>query len=87
MSIISIQRILIIGLCLTIFLLLFALLLKMTNGLFWARFPQDFLTDKNNPRFETERKAGKMFSYFVFSYIPPIFIGLVVILLLTYLFK
>ncbi|MBR8697071.1 hypothetical protein [Enterococcus gallinarum] len=87
MDIISVQRILIIGLGCTLFLLLFAFLLKITNGLFWARFPHKFLSDRNDPKFETERKAGKMFSYFVFKYIPPIFIGFVITLLLTYLVK
>lgn len=85
MDIMNIQKLLIVGLGVTLFLLLFAFLLKLTNGLFWSRFPTEFISDRNDSRYEAERKAGKFFYHFVFNYIPPIFVVFVITLLLTYL--
>lgn len=87
MTIIVFQKILIVGLGCTIFLLLFALLLKITNGLFWARFPSEFLADKNDPRFETERNIGKKIAHFLFNYVSPLFIALLILLVLTYIIR
>lgn len=66
-------------------LLCIALITCLTNGLFLSRLPWDFVKHRDDPRFETERKAGKAYSQFVFKYIPPFFIGFVLILVLSYL--
>ncbi|MFQ7237171.1 MAG: hypothetical protein ACLRPU_20035 [Enterococcus hulanensis] len=74
------------GIVFTGFLLLIAVLPKWTNGLFVARFPWDFIKHKNDPRFEAERRAGKAYSNFIFKYVPPFFIGFLLILMMAYLF-
>lgn len=83
----SIQQLAFVGLIFTGQLLLIAFFTKLTNGLFIARFPSEFLQDKNDPNYESERKLGNCFRNFVFKYIPPFFIGFVVLLFLTYIFN
>lgn len=75
------------GIACTGFLLLIAFLMKLTKGLFVARFPYDFIKDINDPKYENERRAGRKFSQFVFKYVPPFFIGSVLILIIAYLFR
>ncbi|MDT2735772.1 hypothetical protein P7H00_01330 [Enterococcus pseudoavium] len=85
MDIYSIQQIAFAGLICTALLLLIALFTKLTNGLFIARFPFEFLKDMNDPRYENEKRFGNRFRIFIFKYIPPFFIGFAIILFLTYL--
>lgn len=83
MSVNNIQNLAAAGVFFTGLLLLIALFTKITNGLFIARFPWDFVKDSKDPRFENERIAGIRFSQFVFKYLPPFFIGFVLIALFT----
>lgn len=57
-------------------------ILKMTDGLFWARFPRDFIKDQENPDFEREREVGMNFSRWILRYVPPVSLVLLVLLLL-----
>lgn len=66
-------------------LLCIALITRLTNGLFFSRFPWDFVRHREDPRFEAERRAGKAYSQFVFKYVPPFFIGFVLLFVLSYL--
>ncbi|MEO1768940.1 hypothetical protein [Candidatus Enterococcus ferrettii] len=86
MDIYSIQQIAFAGLACTGILLLLAILTRITKGLFLARFPHEFIKDSTDPKYELERQAGKKFSHFILKYIPPFFIGFLIILLLTYLY-
>lgn len=84
MDIYSIQQYAFGGLWLTIILLLIALITKHTHGLFIARFPSEFVKDRNDPRYENERTIGNRYMKFVFKYVPPFFIGFLIIILMTY---
>lgn len=61
------------------------MLTRATGGLFWSRPPQNYFRDKNDPRFELERKVGIRFSDAILMYIPPVSIGLLIILTLMLL--
>ncbi|EJC3743709.1 hypothetical protein P8942_03760 [Enterococcus faecium] len=61
------------------------LVTKATGGLFWSRPPQNYFQDRNNPNFEEERRVGNRLSNTLLKYIPPISIGLLVILILILL--
>ncbi|MGK0605460.1 hypothetical protein [Enterococcus gilvus] len=87
MDINSIQQLAFAGIMLTTLLLLIAFFTKLTSGLFIARFPFEFLQDKNDPSYENERRFGNRFRFFIFKYVPPFFIGFVIILFLTYVVK
>lgn len=71
------------GLFVTGFLLLLALMIRLTHGLFFSRTPKRFLEDQNDPRYDHERRAGLAFSHFVLCYLPPFFLGF---LILSFLF-
>lgn len=86
MDIYSIKQIAFAGIACTGILLLLAVLTRITKGLFIARFPHQFIQDSTDPRYEWERRAGNRFSKFILTYVPPFFIGFLVILLLTYLY-
>jgi len=73
------------GIAVTGLLLLFGVLLKLTNGLFIARLPWDFIRHREDPSYEAERRTGKACSDFVFRYVPPFFLGFLAILILAYL--
>lgn len=77
-------RIDITAVCLVISLILIGIgfILKMTDGLFWARFPRDFIKDQENPDFEREREVGMNFSRWILRYVPPVSLVLLVLLLL-----
>lgn len=64
--------------------LLCAFLMKLTNGLFLSRLPHQFVQDRHDPQYEHERQAGQRFSKLAFKYLPPFFIGFLLILLLSY---
>lgn len=81
----SIRALAFAGIACTGVLLLLAILTRITKGLFISRFPHQFIQDSTDPRYELERQAGKKFSTFIFKYVPPFFIGFLLILLLTYL--
>ena len=85
MDIYSIKQIAFAGIACTGVLLLLAILTRITKGLFIARFPHEFVQDSTDPKYERERRAGNRFSHFVFTYVPPFFIGFLILLLLTYL--
>ena len=87
MDINSIQQLAFAGIILTALLLLVAFFTKLTNGLFIARFPFEFLQDKNDPSYENERRFGNRLRFLIFKYVPPFFIGFVIILFLTYVAK
>lgn len=87
MDINSIQQLAFVGIIITGLLLLIAFLTKLTNGLFIARFPFEFLRDRNDPRYESERRAGNLLRFFIFKYVPPFFIGFSILLLLSYVVK
>lgn len=57
------------------FLLLMAVITKITNGLFFSRMPQEFIRDQSDPRFDVEGKAGQLFSRVILKYVPPFFIA------------
>lgn len=75
------------GLLVTSILLAFALLLRQTNGLFWARTTEQFKKDRHNPRFAKERNAGQRFSVLVIHYVSPIFVAFLLLLILRLVFK
>ncbi|GCF92984.1 hypothetical protein NRIC_08750 [Enterococcus florum] len=73
-----------VGIMITGVMLLMAILMKQTNGLFWARFPHEFIRDLHDPRFKDERRIGKMYCHFTFTYISPFFLGFLVILIISF---
>lgn len=70
------------GLFVTGFLLLLALMIRLTHGLFFSRTPKRFLEDQNDPRYDNERRVGLAFSRFVLHYLPPFFLGFLILSLL-----
>lgn len=70
------------GFLLTSILMLCALIMKRTNGLFLSRTPNQFKLDRNNPDYEKERQWGQRMATFIFTYISPIFIGFLVFFVL-----
>lgn len=64
-----------IGLTVSFLLLFLAAYFKITGGLFLARPPQRFQQDRQLPKYQKERRAGIAFSRLIFKYIPPFFIG------------
>lgn len=70
------------GVLVTGFLLLFALLIRVTHGLFFSRPPERFLQDQTDPRYEAERQAGQAFSRWVLHYLPPFFFAFLLLSLL-----
>ena len=70
------------GLFVTGFLLLLALMIRLTHGLFFSRTPKRFLEDQNDPRYGDERRVGLAFSRFALHYLPPFFLGFLILSLL-----
>ena len=70
------------GLFVTGFLLLLALMIRLTHGLFFSRTPKRFLENQNDPRYDHERRVGLAFSRFVLRYLPPFFLGFLILSLL-----
>jgi len=85
MDVSMIRQIAFAGISSTLVLITIAFYTKLTHGLFISRFPWDFSKHRADPRYETEREIGKRFSTFVFKYVPPFFIGFIIIFLLTYI--
>jgi hypothetical protein len=69
----------------SLLLMTLAFYLKLTNGLFLPRLPWDFLSHRNDPKYELERQNGKKFSAFVFTYVPPLLVAFLILFLLTYI--
>ena len=67
------------GLFFTGFLLLTAILTKITCGLFWSRTPKEFIEDQHEPYYEQERKIGSSYSDFVLKYLTPFFLAFLII--------
>lgn len=65
-------------------LILTAIFLKKSNGLFFARTLDQYKSDKNNPKYEKERYVGKNVSKYIFKYVPPLFIGFLILLILKF---
>ena len=61
-------------------LLMLAWSLKKTSGLFFARSLNSFREDREKPEFERERRVGQLFSTKVLKYVPPFFIGFVLLM-------
>lgn len=79
------QFISIVGVGITGILILMAFFMKFTKGLFFARFPNEFINDSENPKYDLERKAGNLFKEWVFKYITPLFISFLILLGLSYM--
>ena len=82
----KLQEIAFVGIMGTGLLLVIAFVTKLTGGLIFS-IPVNLFKNWSDPTREKERQAGKRFSYLVFKYVPPFFIGFVVILLISYLFN
>lgn len=70
------------GVSISGFLLAIALFMKRSNGLFFARSITQYKKDKNNPNYEKERYIGSTTSDYLLKYVPPIFIGFLILLIL-----
>ncbi|MGI6156268.1 MAG: hypothetical protein ACOYEB_10130 [Enterococcus lemanii] len=57
-----------------------AFILKQTKGLFWARPPQNFLRDRDKPINEAERIIGQRVATAILSFVPLVFIFLLILL-------
>lgn len=57
-----------------------AFILNQTNGLFWSRPPQNFLRDRDKPIHEAERKIGQRVATAILSFVPLVFIFLLILL-------
>ena len=64
------------------FLLICALFMKYSHGLFFSRTIDQYQKDRHDPKFKKERSVGTKFSEFILKYLPPIFINLVILLIL-----
>lgn len=69
-----------VGLAITGFLLLLAILLQITRGLFWARSPQKFKEDVTKSAYKKEREIGLRISHLLFVVVPPFFVAFLLIL-------
>lgn len=78
---------LIICLFLTTIFLILGVVLKKTNGLFLARLPQQFLIDRDDPKFEKERRVGKKMQQMAYRYILPLALLSWLIFILSLLYK
>lgn len=61
-----------------------SVLIQTTNGLFWSRRPQEFLSDREDPIFETERQVGQWLSEVLLKYVPKVAITLLILLIATW---
>ncbi len=61
-----------------------SVLIQATNGLFWSRRPQEFLSDREDPNFEVERQVGRRLSEITFKYVPKVTITLLILLIATW---
>ena len=65
---------------------LIAFVTTLTGGLFFSRTPDQFKRDLNDPRYDTEKRIGLRFSKFIFTYITPLFIAALILLIFFYFF-
>lgn len=63
-------------------LLISALFMKKSGGLFFSRTISQYEEDQKNPKFENERQLGKRVTTFIMKYVPPIFIAFLILLVL-----
>lgn len=70
------------GVSISGFLILIAIFMKKSDGLFLARTIDQYKSDKNNSKYEEERHIGKNASKYILKYIPPFFIGFLILLIL-----
>lgn len=70
------------GVSISGFLLIIALFMKRSNGLFLARTITQYKTDKDKAEYEKERHIGKTATDYILRYVTPIFIGFFTLLLL-----
>lgn len=81
MSVYMVQQVSFIGVFFTGILILVAILMKVTGGLFLARTSKEFINDKNKPKYEKEKTAGHIFSRLILKYVPAFFFGFLILLL------
>lgn len=70
------------GVSISGFLLLIAIFMKKSDGLFLARTINQYKDDQNNPEYEKERQVGKNASKYILKYVPPFFLGFLILLIL-----
>lgn len=70
------------GVAISGLLLIMAIFMKCSKGLFLARTISQFKDDEKDPQYERERTVGKVVSNYLLTYVPPIFFGLVILLIL-----
>lgn len=70
------------GVAISGLLLIMALFMKRSKGLFLARTISQFKDDEKDSEYERERTVGKVVSNYLLTYVPPIFLGLVILLIL-----
>lgn len=63
-------------------LLAIGFFMKRSDGLFFSRTITQYKRDKNNPEYERERYVGKTTSEYILKYIPPVFMGFLMLLIL-----
>lgn len=86
MSATSIKTLLIIILLVSGLFTLIAFLTTLTGGLFFSRTPDQFKRDLNDPHYDTETRIGLHFTRFIFTYITPLFIAALILIIFFYLF-
>lgn len=70
------------GVSISGFLILISIFMKKSDGLFLARTINQYKSDRNNPEYKKERKVGKNASKYILKYVPPFFIGFLILLIL-----
>lgn len=73
--------------CVSLFFTLLAIFMSLTNGLFFARSFDQFKHDMFDPAHEVERRAGLTFKRIIFSYITPLGIASLILLVMLGLLK
>ena len=82
----SITNFAFLGLFMTSFLLLMAVLLSKTKGLFLARSLKELNNDQRKANTEKERQIGQQISAWIFKYIPPFFAAFLLLFLFLMMF-
>ncbi len=70
------------GIAIIGFLIIIAFFMKRSDGLFLARTITQYKSDKNNPKYDTERHIGNKATKFILKFVPPFFIAFLILLIL-----
>ncbi|MDT2781958.1 hypothetical protein ACODG4_00765 [Vagococcus fluvialis] len=70
------------GIAISGFLIIIAFFMKRSDGLFLARTITQYQSDKNNPKYDTERHVGNKATNFILKFVPPFFIAFLILLIL-----